>query len=62
VTGRDDVLHRERVQEPAGSAAGVSAKRPLKSRLIELGLWALVSIVTAVVMILLSNKLLPANF
>jgi hypothetical protein len=38
------------------------AKRPLKSRLIELGLWALLSIVTAVVMILLSNKLLPANF
>jgi hypothetical protein len=38
------------------------AKRPLKSKLIELGLWALLSIVTAVVMILLSNKLLPANF
>jgi hypothetical protein len=37
-------------------------KRPLKSRLIELGLWALLSIATAVVMILLSNKLLPANF
>lgn len=39
-----------------------SAKRPLKSRLIEFGLWALLSIVTAVVMILLSDKLLPENF
>lgn len=37
-------------------------KRSWKSRLIELSLWALLSIVTAVVMILLSNKLLPSNF
>ena len=37
-------------------------KRPWKSRLIELALWALLSIVTAVVMVLLSNKLLPTNF
>jgi hypothetical protein len=41
---------------------GRKAKRPLRSRLIELGLWALLSIVTAVVMILLSDRLLPANF
>lgn len=53
--------------EPAGSeppAATRSArpKRSWKSRLIELALWAALSIVTAVVMIALSDKLLPNNF
>jgi hypothetical protein len=50
------------VEERAEPGARADGKRPLKSRLIEFGLWALLSIVTAVVMILLSNKLLPANF
>lgn len=38
------------------------AKRSWKSKLIELALWAALSIVTAIVMIALSNKLLPTNF
>lgn len=37
-------------------------KRSWKSRLLELALWAAVSIVTALIMIALSNKLLPTNF
>ncbi len=37
-------------------------KRSWKSRLRELALWGCVSIATAVIMILLSNKLLPPNF
>lgn len=37
-------------------------KRSWKSRLGELALWALVAIATAVVMVLLSEELLPANF
>jgi len=37
-------------------------KRSWKSRLLELALWALVSIVTAVILVLLSEKLLPENF
>jgi negative regulator of sigma E activity len=38
------------------------SKRSWKSRLIELAAWACVSLATAVIMILLSDKLLPANF
>lgn len=37
-------------------------KRSWKSRLLELALWAAVSIATALIMIALSEKLLPANF
>ncbi len=37
-------------------------KRSWKSRLGELALWALVSLVTAFIMIQLSETLLPANF
>lgn len=37
-------------------------KRSWRSRLGELGLWALVSIATALLLILLSEKLLPTNF
>lgn len=48
-----------RVEQPRPARP---AKRSWKSRLIELALWALLSIVTAVVMVLLSNKLLPTNF
>ncbi len=38
------------------------AKRSWKSRLGELFLWTLVAIATAVIMVLLSEELLPANF
>jgi hypothetical protein len=52
-----------RVASPTGEVeTRKPAKRPLRSRLIELGLWALLSIITAVVMVLLSDTLLPANF
>jgi negative regulator of sigma E activity len=37
-------------------------QRSWKSRLLELAAWACVSLVTAAIMILLSGKLLPANF
>ncbi len=37
-------------------------RRSWKSRLAELALWTTIAIVTAVVMVLLSEKLLPANF
>lgn len=37
-------------------------KRSWKSRLGELALWALVSLVTAFIMIQLAETLLPANF
>jgi negative regulator of sigma E activity len=38
------------------------SKRSWKSRLLELAAWACVSLATAAIMILLSDKLLPANF
>lgn len=50
------------MSEPADAPKRAGTKRPLKARLIELALWALLSIVTAVVMILLSDTLLPENF
>ena len=37
-------------------------KRSWKSRLVELLFWAAVAILTAVVMVALSERLLPANF
>jgi hypothetical protein len=37
-------------------------KRSWRSRLLEFALWAAVSIGTAIVLILLSEKLLPSNF
>lgn len=37
-------------------------KRSWKSRLGELALWVLVAVATAVIMVLLSEELLPANF
>lgn len=37
-------------------------KRSWKSRLGELAIWTLVAIVTAVILILLSDKILPTNF
>ena len=37
-------------------------RRSWKSRLVELALWAAVAILTAVIMVILSEKLLPANF
>ena len=37
-------------------------KRSWKSVVGELAIWALVSIVTALTLILLAEKLLPANF
>lgn len=38
------------------------SKRPLRSKLIELALWALLSIAVAVALVLFSNQILPANF
>lgn len=37
-------------------------KRPLKSRLLELLLWTAVAVGTALIMISLSEKILPPNF
>jgi hypothetical protein len=37
-------------------------KRSWKSRLGELALWSLVAIATAVILVLLSDKILPTNF
>jgi hypothetical protein len=37
-------------------------KRPWKSRLAELLLWLAVAVLTAVIMISMSERLLPANF
>lgn len=39
-----------------------SPKRPWKVRLAELLLWFVVAVITAVVMVSLSERLLPANF
>jgi hypothetical protein len=36
--------------------------RSWRSRLLEFALWAIVSIGTSVILILLSEKLLPSNF
>lgn len=40
----------------------MNEKRSWKSRLLELAFWIALSIVTAVIMVALSEKLLPANF
>lgn len=37
-------------------------KRSWKSKLLELLVWAAVAVGTAVVLVMLSEKLLPANF
>jgi len=37
-------------------------KRSWKSRLGELALWTLLAIATAVVLVLLSDRILPSNF
>jgi hypothetical protein len=37
-------------------------KRPLKSRLLELALWAAIAVLTAVALIYASERWLPANF
>lgn len=37
-------------------------KRPLKHRLLELALWAAVAIITAVILVSMSERLLPENF
>ncbi|HEY7874322.1 MAG TPA: hypothetical protein VIG64_04285 [Actinomycetota bacterium] len=51
-----------REPRPVVESPATPVKRSRKAKLIEFSLWALLSIVTAVVMILLSNKLLPTNF
>jgi hypothetical protein len=38
------------------------SKRPWKLRLAELLLWFAVAVITAVIMVSMSEKLLPANF
>ena len=40
----------------------MSEKRSWKSRLLEFALWTAVAIATAVVLVFLSESLLPANF
>ncbi len=40
----------------------MSARRSWKSRLLELAFWVALSILTAVIMVALSEKLLPPNF
>ena len=37
-------------------------KRPWKNRLLELALWTAVAILTAVVLVSMSERLLPTNF
>lgn len=37
-------------------------RRPWRSRLLELLLWTAVAIATAVIMVVLSERFLPANF
>lgn len=37
-------------------------KRSWKSKILELLLWAAVAVATAVVLVMLSEELLPANF
>lgn len=37
-------------------------KRSWKSKLLELLLWAAVAVATAVVLVMLSDEILPANF
>ncbi len=37
-------------------------KRPWKSRLIEFGLWAALSVAVAITLILLSDRVLAPNF
>jgi hypothetical protein len=37
-------------------------RRSWKSRLLELSLWAAVAIATAVILVMLSEQLLPSNF
>ena len=37
-------------------------RRSWRSRLLELALWAVVSLATAVILVSLSEKLLPTNF
>lgn len=37
-------------------------KRSWKSKLLELLLWAVVAVATAVVLVMLSDEILPANF
>ena len=50
------VVTREDTPSPA------RRKRSWKSRLLELALWAALSIVTAIIMVALSDTLLPNNF
>lgn len=38
------------------------SKRPLKNRLLELALWTAVAVITAVVLVSMSERLLPTNF
>lgn len=37
-------------------------RRSWKSRLLELSLWLLVAVITAIVLVLVSDKVLPTNF
>lgn len=38
------------------------SRRPWRSRLLELLLWAAVAVLTAVILVLLSERFLPTNF
>lgn len=47
---------------PTPEEQAAPRKRPWKLRLAELLLWFSVAVITAVIMVSLSEKLLPANF
>ena len=54
---------REDTPSPAGDLTPTPVgRRSWKSRLLELFLWFLVAVATAVALILLSEEILPANF
>ncbi|MGH2698598.1 MAG: hypothetical protein ACRDJL_05280 [Actinomycetota bacterium] len=46
----------------AGNGPRFGARRSWRSRLLELLLWAAVAVGTALILIVLSERLLPSNF
>lgn len=46
----------------SGNGPHFKRRRSWKSRLLELSLWAAVAIATAVILVVLSEQLLPSNF
>jgi hypothetical protein len=46
----------------SGEGPSFRKRRSWKSRLLELALWVAIAIVTAVILVMLSEQLLPSNF